>query len=965
MPQLAQVLRTRRERRLRAHSQHRWGVLGVVAAGAVTLAVGLIVIALALTFSDLAASLPPVDDLERIFGGAGREAFRPARFYDRSGEILLFETINPAAEGRRWIYLEPDGPIDLPAYALQAFLVALDQDFWNHPGYHRADAVTAIADYLFTPGTVEGTLTITQRLARAQLSPLSLDENPAAGQVQSILLAAEITRRYPREQILEWYLNSADFGQGAFGIDAAALVYFGKHASDLTLAESALLASIPLDPAANPLDQPQAARDAQQSVLQALAASGVVTVDQARRATFEQVQLAKPSPVTITAMYSFKEYSEAYLQAAFGRDLLGRSGLRVLTSLDHDLQQQAACTLSTQVARLNGGDASAVIPAGDGTGCIAAGLLPPLRPKDAGADHGVTSGALVILDTDTGEVLSLIGEAGVARPAEPVLAPLVALTAFSQGYSPASMLIDVAVEGDANPNPAQEHGPVRLRIALANNYRGALDHLQASVGLESVARTVNSLGLREVGEALSHPGEASGLDASLLDLSYAYSVFAGEGTLHGSAINAKENELLEPIVILQIEDGTRRLIFQSQHRSRAIVSAQLSYLMVDVLSDETARWPSFGRGNPLEIGRPAGGLSGVTEDGGTAWTLGFTPQVVVGVRLEAGGSPTAAPLTSLNAAAPIWHAAMQYAGRDQEQASWRLPPGVSSLEVCDPSGLLPTNYCPNVVRELFINGTEPTTFDNLFQPYRVNRETGKLATLDTPLELVEERVYMIAPPEAADWALAAGIPQPPQEYDTLRAETSEDSQVRITSPAPFDFLRGQVRIVGYANPSELRSYRLQYGRGLNPDQWVQVGADVEHSVRGGTLGTWDTGSLSGLFTLQLIVVESSGRLRTASVPVTIDNQPPAVDVELPLEGQVITAEAGDEIVLQAGVSDEYGVAELTFFIDGQPVATILDEPWSTRWNVPASGEYEIYAEATDFAGNVTSSSTITFLIQRP
>ena len=930
------------------------------------MAAGTIAVGLALTFSDLTAALPPVDDLERIFGASGRELFRPVRFYDRDGERVLFEFINPAADDRRWIYLEPDGPIDLPDFALQAFLAALDEDFWNHPGYHRSDAAGAIAAYLFAPGAVDGTLTITERLAQAQLAPLTRDGNAAAARVQAILLAAEITRRYPREQILEWYLNSADFGRRAFGIDAASLVYFGKHASDLTLAESALLASIPLNTDRNPFDDPAAAGTAQRAVLDAMERAGRITSVQAQRARQEAIDLVESQPESDGGTEAFQSYVLARIEGEFGRELLGRSGMKILTSLDLGLQPQADCTLATQMARLNGEDASTVIPAGDGAGCLAAGLLTPLRPKDAGVDHGVQSGSLVIMDAQTGEILSMAGAVDASSSADPVLAPFVALTAFSQGYAPASMLVDVASEAGAGNAAVVQHGPVRLRIALANSYAGALARLQARVGSESVARTVDSLGLVQVGDELRYPQGTTGLDATLLDVSYAYSVFAAEGTLHGTgSLDESGNGHLKPIVILQIEDGTRRLVFESRRQSRALVSAQLSYLMVDILSDEAARWPSLGRGNPLEIGRPAAALTGISENGGGAWTIGFTPQLVVGVHIEADPTRGSASLTALNASAPVWHAIMQYATRDRAPDSWRVPPGISTLDVCDPSGLLPTIYCPSVVREIFINGTEPTNLDNLFQPYSVNRETGKLATLDTPLELVEQRVYMIVPPEAADWAEMAGIPQPPQEYDTLRAESGVDEQVRITSPGPFEFLRGDVRVSGVANPDDLRSYRLQYGQGLNPTEWVQIGSDATSKVRGGTLGTWETGVLNGLYTLQLIVVETSGRLRTASVPVTIDNQPPAVAIELPVPDQVIPATRGDEIVLQAEVEDDYGVARVIFYVDGQIAATVTQAPWSTRWSVTNRGEHSLYVVVADTAGNVKTSSTIAFNVQVP
>jgi membrane carboxypeptidase/penicillin-binding protein len=962
MPHLAQVMRFRRERRARVKGRRRWGLFGLITAGAITLAAGFVAIALALTLSDLAASLPPVDDLERIFGAPGREAFRPVRVYDRTGDGLLFEFSNPAAETRRWIYLEPDGPIDLPGYAVQALITALDEDFWTHPGYRRAEAAAAIADYLFAPTAQAGSPTLTQRLAGAQLTPLELSGGAAAARVQAILLAAEITRRYPREQILEWYLNSANFGHQAYGIDSAALVYFGKHASDLSLGESAVLAPIPLDPGRNPLDQPAEAVAAQRSVLEAMQEAGIIDAGRAGQALRERLHFSEDKPRPASPLDEFRRYVLDRLRGSFGREMTGRSGLRVTTSLDLDLQRQAACTLESQLARLGGADADTVVPAGD-AGCLAAGLLTPMRPKDAGEDHAVQDGALVVLDAGTGEVLSMVGGTEELSPAEPLFAPFVALTAFSQGYSPASMLLDVNPGTASSASVMEEHGPVRLRMALANNYQAALDRLLARVGLESVARTLNSLGLIQLGESLNNPDDAGGRQASLLGMSYAYSVFAGEGTLHGTETRGQAGEKrLEPIVILQIEDGTRRLIFQTRRQARALVSAQLSYLMVDILSDEAARWPSLGRGNPLEVGRPTAGLTGVSPDGTAAWTLGFTPQRVIGVRIGADDADGAAGLTALNASAPVWHAVMQYAARGQDPTSWRTPPGVSTLEVCDPSGLLPTIYCPSVVRETFINGTEPTNYDNLFQPYLVNRETGKLATLDTPLEMVEERVYMIVPSEASDWARQAGIPLPPQEYDTLRAEDRNDARVRITAPQDFDFLRGQVRVRGWADPEELRSYRLQYGRGLNPTQWVQIGGDETRPVRGGTLGTWDTGPLNGLFTLQLIVVESSGRLRTASVPVTIDNQPPAVEIELPLEGEMIEAAPGDEIVLQAGVEDAYGIARVVFYVDDEAVAEVTAAPWSTRWRISNGGEHEMYVEVSDLAGNSSISDVVAFKV---
>ncbi len=906
MPGTLQILRSRQQRAKRHAGSHRLRTLAHVLAALFSFVAGMAVLGLALTFSNLATSLPPVQDLEGVFGPSGRETFRPARFYDRDEEHLLFEYLNPAAADRRWIYLDPTGPIDLPPYALQAMLIAQDEGFWSHPGYLPTQALSAISGYLLGTPIDWSSLTITEQLAQAQLAPLDVEGgNPGAVRVQVLLLASEITRRYPRQQILEWYLNSADFGQRAYGIDAAALTYFGKHASDLSLAESALLASIPGSPQANPVDAPEVATQNKLGVLRTMLLAGLISEKEADQAGAAQITLATQAQL-LGNLAGFETYLTQRIERSFGRPLLGRSGLRIRTSLDWDLHQQAACTLESQINRLNGGEPGAVLPPQDGSNCLAAGLLTPVRPRDAGVDHAIEAGAVVITKPDTGELLSFLGQVSSPAPVAGLTSPFTALTAFAQGYSPASMLLDVSpIEaGSSSPGPAyQDHGPVRLRLALANQYQAALERLVDQVGVESVQRTLASFGFKDEPKELQTEDNRQ-MDTYLLDLANAYGVFANEGTLRGISVrDVSPGGHLEPVVVLMIEDGARRLIYQADPASQALVSAQLAYLMVDILSDEAARWPSVGKGSPLEVGRTAGVVASTSPGAGQAWTLGFTPEIVVGVMLQAQDELGTEALTALNGPAPVWHALIQYATRDLPPSAWNAPPGVSTLEVCDPSGLLPTPYCPSVVREVFLNGTEPTTADNLFQPFLVNRETGKLATLDTAPDLVEEQVFMVVPPGAEAWAEQSGIARPPEEYDTLRAGEI-DPAVNIRTPGPFTFVRGVVRITGSAEAESMERFRVQYGRGLNPTSWVQVGEDETRPVGGGQLATWDTSGLSGLYTLQLVVVEDSGRLRTAAVQVTVDNEAPTAEITLPGPGQVIVGTVDDSLVLQADVADD-------------------------------------------------------------
>ena len=256
-------------------------------------------------------------------------------------------------------------------------------------------------------------------------------------------------------------------------------------------------------------------------------------------------------------------------------------------------------------------------------------------------------------------------------------------------------------------------------------------------------------------------------------------------------------------------------------------------------------------------------------------------------------------------------------------------------------------------------GTEPTHYDNLYQPFRVNRETGKLATLLTPLQSVEERVYFIPPSVAEAWAVEMGIEQPPQEYDTLSSDPAETPGIRIMSPAPFDILGDSVAVRGDANTDGFDYFRLQYGQGLNPTRWVQIGDDQERPVEGSRLGTWPTEGLNGLYTLQLLVVLNDGQVRTAALPVTLDNEPPSIELLVPAPGDSYSLDEVDELTVSVSAMDEVGLERIEFFADGRRIGTPTSAPFTVDWTLPNQiGKYEIYARAYDSAGNRSESQRI-------
>jgi hypothetical protein len=213
---------------------------------------------------------------------------------------------------------------------------------------------------------------------------------------------------------------------------------------------------------------------------------------------------------------------------------------------------------------------------------------------------------------------------------------------------------------------------------------------------------------------------------------------------------------------------------------------------------------------------------------------------------------------------------MQVASQDQPRAGWALPAGVSVMDVCDPSGLLPTGDCANIVSEVFLDGSEPTQSDTLYRSYLVNRETGQLATVFTPPQFVEKRVYMLVPPEAKSWAETAGIPVPPDSYDAIQPPLV-NPDVRISAPALFDEVSGMVKITGTASGDGFDHFLVQVGKGLNPQEWIQVGGAGAQRIENGVLAEWDTSGLEGLYAVQLVVVRADQRVETAVTQVTVKN----------------------------------------------------------------------------------------------
>ncbi len=928
-------------------------------------------------YTSLTDHLPSLEALPALLDPPNGTLLQPTRLYDRSGTHVILTLENPAAAQKQYLSVDKAIPAHIPAQVVNTTLASIDPDFWTNPGY-----------------TLEGLFsgahpTIAQRL----VSSLMLeDETPGIRRnIRERLLAAQLIRRFGREKILEWYLNSAEYGPMIYGIDAASRAYLEKPANELSLAEAAFLAAAAEMPQLDPNEATQMFADRQKTILQAMVRLGNISQDEADRAIEEKINLSPVVAQSQDPTRSFTNLALEQLAGKFGLERLERGGLRIITTLNYDLQIQADCAARAQIRRMEGLSSAE-------ENCQAARLLPTLPldnrpiPQNLSANLGIMdphSGQVLALaeyaytqGLDTTDVLSAQANSPFApqiasyddpHPAGTLLTPFIYLNSFTRGMSPSSLLWDIpsslpADLQDMTILSGKFHGPVSLRTAFANDYLAPALQMALQMGPENLWRTTQQFGLRsttldQMGQNLQKDPLLSGAKYTLLEMEQAYAVLANQGILAGQAddISQPEQDQIKPVTILSIYETNEQVVLECSERAinclpqeRPVISTQLSYLVTHVLSDETARWPSLGHPNSLEIGRPAGAKIGQTLDGKDGWTIGFTPQLIAGVWIGA-GEKTSPEITSKSAAA-LWHAIIQYASRSLPPEGWQAPPGISTLTVCDPSGMLPTEYCPTTANEIFINGNEPTQADNLYRVFQINRETGRLATIFTPPSLVQDQVYLVVPSEAREWAEQAGLPTPPDTYDVIYAPNTTSKNAQIDSPQMFANIGGKVSITGSAGGDGFTFYRLQAGKGLNPAQWIQIGSNSSKPVAQGKLGEWDTEGLSGLYALQLQVVHQDQRVETAIIQVTVDNQAPDASILQPASQQNFTMTKDLAIVFQVSASDDVALGKVEFFVDGQLVSTFADGPFTAAW--PAkTGQHIFSVKVYDQAGNMVEKTS--------
>lgn len=636
--------------------------------------------------------------------------------YDRNGEPIseLFQ------ENRVLVPLE-----ELPVPLVDAVLVTEDRRFREHWGVSLSDNLRALLVDIRTGRKAQGGSTITQQLAR---NLFLTHEKVITRKIREVLLAIEIEKRYTKDEILEMYLNQIYFGHGAYGVEAAARLYFGKPARDLSLGESALLAAIPKNPAGySPIRHPAAAIERAKVILGLMAEAGVVTREQADAAAAELKPIAGRRGRVREAPY-FVEYVRQELQSHYPPEVLYGGGLKITTTLDLGLQRAAEEAIE---GRLSGLERRMGYRVRLGDEIEPEGGRPGVR------ETGYIQGALLALEPRTGEIRAMVGgrdfgDSHFNRAVQARRQPgsafkvFVYTAAIDRGLRPSDICLDtplvIPVAGAEDYRPqnidGEFRGPMTIRDALKKSINIPAIRTLLRLTPEVVVEYARRLGVTS--DLLPVPSLALGSsEVTLLEMVSALSVFPNQGVR------------AEPTAILRIEDRDGHVLEEARPRLREALSPQTAYVMTTLL-ESVVNEGTAARIRGSGFRGAVAGKTGTPNDYTDAWFIGFTPQLVCGVWVGFDRKATIGDdQTGSRTALPIWIDFMTAAGRTDDPPFPR-PEGIVEKVVCHETGLLGTARCPEVYSEVFIRGLEPTSPCNVHDPGA--RAEGEAARLRGAIE---------------------------------------------------------------------------------------------------------------------------------------------------------------------------------------------------------------------------------------
>lgn len=738
----------------------------------------------------LLADLPPFDTLQE-------RMVRPTtQILDRNGR-LLYEVLDPNTGKQLDLSLDR-----VPASCVAATLATEDSRFYHHFGVDPIAVLRAAwQNYRAGGEIVSGGSTLTMQLARNLfLEPEERYTQSLRRKLREAWLALRLERHYTKDELLALYLNQTYYGNFAFGLEAAAQIFFAKPTAQLSSGECTLLAGLVQYPTGyNPLQDAQIAKNRQLTVLRLMQDADFITTEEATDIAAEPLRY-RTQLFAIEAPH-FVMYIQDLLARQLGEERLRAGGLTVRTTLDLDLQQQVERSIRYRLDLLN---------------C----RLPGSCDNTTDPNRRVDNAAAVILDSHTGAILAMVGSpdyfdatiqgnlnaALAERQPGSAIKPLTYAAALDPNWSqeagvapltPASIIADLPstfyvtdsdtddgidkgqtdkVGGKVPYTPLNYdrafHGPVSIRAALANSYNIPAVKTLDYIGVDTLKGVATQAGVHSFTGNFGLALTLGGGEVKLLELTGAYGIF-------------QQGRRLDPQAILTIEDERNResdLIYQWPGLTRRpqVISPQAAYLITDILSDNVARIPAFGEESVVELPFPAAVKTGTTTDWRDNWTIGYSTERIVGVWVGNADNTPMLDVSGIDGAGPIWRDLM-LAAHEQRPPPFPRPEGITELAICAPSGLLPSPNCTRTRRERFIAGTEPLEIDNQFQRVVIDRATGLRATTATPVNRQEERIYWQLPTAYHDWMLSQGIAiaPPARNMAPKEVETEETATVPI------------------------------------------------------------------------------------------------------------------------------------------------------------------------------------------
>src|SRR3990167_534643 len=571
-------------------------------------------------------------------------------FYDRNG-ILLYRLY----EGRnRTLVNLSDLPLDL----IRATVAAEDKNFYKHFGIDL-EAITRAVYHNLKYDDLQGASTITQQLVKTSLLT---PEKTYSRKIKEIILSLMTERIYSKDEILQMYFNEAPYGGPAWGIETAALTYFGKHAKELNLSESAYLAGLPASPTIfSPYGtNPNLAIIRKNFILDRMVEENYITFEQSKSAKSEQLNI-KPPIANIEAPH-FVMYIKDLLSRKYGAKFVSQGGLKIYTTLDLNLQEKIQEIRSEEVEKLK--------------------------------NLNVQNGAAMLTDAKTGQILAMIGSKdyynskfgnfnaalSLRQPGSSIKV-VTYLEACKQGFTPGNTILDSPVsfpDGDKKYSPVHYdgrfHGPVSIRTALGSSYNIPAVKMLATVGLENMIQTAESLGISTFQDINRYGFSLTlgGGEVKMIDMMSVYGVLSQNG------------EKNYPTGILKITDSSGNIIEEYQKTGKKVIQPEIAYLITSILSDNGARAPAFGYNSLLNIPSHSVAVkTGTSDNKRDNWTFSYTPEFVVGVWVGNNDNSPMNPslISGTTGAAPIWNKIMTYILKNNEPIAFERPEGIVEVKV--------------------------------------------------------------------------------------------------------------------------------------------------------------------------------------------------------------------------------------------------------------------------------------------